>query len=56
MFRFTEDGQADIGDPANILQARSQWPLEVLKQRWTGEGLRLVRRRSTVQEPVPPDA
>ena len=47
MFRFTEDGQADIADPAEILQERRKWPLDVLKQRWTGEGLRLVKRRST---------
>ena len=56
MFRFAENGQAEIADPANILQERCKWPLGVLKQRWTGEGLRLVKRPSTVGKPVPPDA
>jgi hypothetical protein len=47
LYRFAEDGKAVISDPAGGVEpsaGRYQWPADYLKNRWSGEGLRLVRR------------
>lgn len=47
LYRFTEDGKAIIGDPAGGVEpggGRYIWTLDCLRERWGGEGLRLVPR------------
>jgi hypothetical protein len=43
LFGFTEDGRVEIGDPADSLSGR-EWTIDELKERWCGEGLRLIKR------------
>jgi hypothetical protein len=48
LYRFAEDGKAVIGDPAGGVEpcaGRYHWNAIQLKDRWGGEGLRLVPRR-----------
>jgi len=48
LYRFTEDGKAVIGDSAGGVEpcsGRYFWTLGHMKERWGGEGLRLVPRR-----------
>lgn len=44
VYRFTDDGHAVIGDPAKGLR---HWKVDRLKHCWTGEGLRLARRKTS---------
>lgn len=44
LFGFTKDGRVEIGDPSNDEYGRTLWTAHDLKQRWCGEGLRLVQR------------
>ncbi len=45
-YGFTEDGQAEIGDPA---VGHTKCTLHDLKRRWVGEGLQLVKRNRKVR-------
>jgi hypothetical protein len=44
LFRWTDNGRAEIGDPSS---GRSVWPLERLQRRWKGTGLYLAPREAT---------
>jgi hypothetical protein len=44
---FTDGRGALIGDPSGAGDGCIQWSLDDLRQRWRGEGLRLVKRMGT---------
>jgi hypothetical protein len=45
LFGFTPKGKAVIGDPSNGSFGRVEWTQTQLRQRWLGEGFRLVQRK-----------
>ena len=45
IYRFKQTRWLDLWDPATPIQGNGPWSVDDLRDRWSGEAIRLVKRR-----------